>query len=142
MSCRVAGISAALVVASLPASLGAQAPIQLPVPISRVAMADAVRLTIDRNQALRALRFTIDAAKADEITAALKPNFNVTFGAEGFPLFSPDQITPGFLGNEISYSAGLGYAGGWEYISPQVEEMCTGASPVSITRTSSLSRRS
>lgn len=110
MSSRVAGMfSAALVVASLPASLGAQAPLQLPAPISRVAMADAVRLTIDRNQALRALRFTIDAAKADEITAALKPNFNVTFGAEGFPLFSPDQITPSFLGNEISYSAGLGY---------------------------------
>jgi cobalt-zinc-cadmium efflux system outer membrane protein len=101
--------SAALVVAGLQPSLGAQAPIQVPSPISRVAMADAVRLTLDRNQALRALRFTIDEARADEITAAQKPNFNVSFGAEGFPLFSPGQITPSFLGNEISYSAGLGY---------------------------------
>jgi cobalt-zinc-cadmium efflux system outer membrane protein len=110
MSSRVAGIlSAALVVAALEASLGAQAPIQLPSPISRVSMPDAVRLTLDRNQALRAQRLTIDEAKADEITAALKPNVNVNFGAEGFPLFSPDQITPNFLGNEISYSAGLGY---------------------------------
>lgn len=110
MSSRVAGIlSAALVVAGLQASLGAQAPVQAPAPLSRVAMADAVRLTLDRNQALRALRFTIDEAKADEITAAQKPNFNVTFGAEGFPLFSPGQITPSFLGNEVSYTAGLGY---------------------------------
>jgi cobalt-zinc-cadmium efflux system outer membrane protein len=110
MSSRVAGIlSAALVAASLQASLGAQAPVQVPAPISRVSMADAVRLSLDRNHAIRALRLTIDEAKADEITAALKPNFNVSFGAEGFPLFSPSDINASFLGNEISYSAGLGY---------------------------------
>jgi len=33
----------------------------------------------------------------------------VNFGAEGFPLFSPGQINSGFLGNEVSYSAGVGY---------------------------------
>ena len=56
MSSRVAGaLSAALVVASLQAGLGAQAPVQLPVPISSVSMADAVRLSLDRNQSLRAL---------------------------------------------------------------------------------------
>ena len=110
MFSRVAGtLSAALVVASLQASLGAQAPVQLPVPISSVSMADAVRLSLDRNQSIRALRLTIEEARADEITAALKPNFNVNFGAEGFPLFSPGQINSGFLGNEVSYSAGVGY---------------------------------
>ena len=34
-------------------------------------------LALDRNQALRAQRLTIDASKADEITAALKPNLDV-----------------------------------------------------------------
>ena len=57
MSSRVAGaLSAALVVASLQAGLGAQAPVQLPVPISSVSMDDAVRLSLDRNQSLRAQR--------------------------------------------------------------------------------------
>jgi cobalt-zinc-cadmium efflux system outer membrane protein len=110
MSSRVAGtLSAALVVASLQASLGAQAPVQAPVPISRVSIDDAIRLSLDRNQSLRALRLTIEEARADEITAEQKPNFNVSFGAEGFPLFSPGQINTRFLGSDISYSAGLGY---------------------------------
>jgi cobalt-zinc-cadmium efflux system outer membrane protein len=96
-------------VASLQASLGAQAPVQAPVPISRVSIDDAIRLSLDRNQSLRALRLTIEEARADEITAEQKPNFNVSFGAEGFPLFSPGQINTRFLGSDISYSAGLGY---------------------------------
>jgi outer membrane protein, heavy metal efflux system len=109
MFSRVAGFLSAALVAIVPSSLGAQPAPQAPAPITRVSMADAVRLSLDRNQALRALRLTIDEAKADEITAALKPNFNLSLGAEGFPLFSPGQINTSFLGNEISYSAGLGY---------------------------------
>jgi outer membrane protein, heavy metal efflux system len=109
MFSRVAGFLSAALVATVPSSLGAQPTPQAPAPITRVSMEDAVRLSLDRNQALRALRLTIDEAKADEITAALKPNFNLSLGAEGFPLFSPGQINTSFLGNEISYSAGLGY---------------------------------
>src|SRR5262245_10365829 len=107
MFSRVAGALSAALVAGLPATLCSQV-VQTPVPITRVSMADAVRLSLDRNQSLRAIRLTIDEAKADEVTAGLKPNFNVSFGAEGFPLFSPGQINSNFLGNEISYSAGLG----------------------------------
>src|SRR3954452_12012258 len=112
MFTRVAGYLSAALVASLPATLGAQTapgPPQPPAPTSRVSIDDAIRLSIDRNQSLRALRLTIEEARADEITAEQKPNFNVAFGAEGFPLFSPGQINTKFLGNAISYSAGLGY---------------------------------
>ena len=42
--------------------------------MARVSMDDAVRLTLERNQTLRAQRLDIDGSKADEITAALKPN--------------------------------------------------------------------
>jgi cobalt-zinc-cadmium efflux system outer membrane protein len=105
MSSRVAGLIAAALVAGVTATLGAQALSA----IAHVSMNDAVRLTIDRNQSLRAIRLEIDLAKADEITAGLKPNFNLSFGAEGFPLFSPGQINTNFIGNEVSYSAALGY---------------------------------
>ncbi len=37
-------------------------------------MADAVRLALERNHQLRAQRLNVDLSKADEITAALKPN--------------------------------------------------------------------
>ena len=48
-------------------------------------------------------------AKADETTAEQKPKFNVTFGAEGFPTFSQQQLTLNSLGNLVSYSGALGY---------------------------------
>ena len=99
-------IAAVMISAGLAADLGAQG---LPAPITHVSMDDAVRLTLGFNQALRAQRLTIDMARADETTAALKPNFNVTFGAEGFPTFSPRQYTWSFLGNLVSYSGGVSY---------------------------------
>jgi cobalt-zinc-cadmium efflux system outer membrane protein len=72
-------------------------------------MDDAVRLTIDRNQTLRGQRLAIDASIADQTTAALKPNPNLAFGADGFTPFSPRQVTWDFLGNEVSYSTSLSY---------------------------------
>ena len=45
-----------------------------PTVSSRLAMADAVRLALERNHQLRAQRLNVDLSKADEITAALKPN--------------------------------------------------------------------
>ena len=72
-------------------------------------MNDAVRLTLERNQTLRGQRLTIDESKADEMTAALKPNPGFSFGAEGFPLFSPRQINGDFLRSTVSYSTSLSY---------------------------------
>jgi len=99
-------IAAVMMSVGLVAGLGAQG---LPAPITRVSMDDAVRLTLGLNQALRAQRLTIDMAKADETTAEQKPKFNVTFGAEGFPTFSQQQLTLNSLGNLVSYSGALGY---------------------------------
>src|SRR4051812_7295889 len=81
----------------------------LPPPVAHVSMDDAVRLTIDRNQTLRGQRLTIDASIADQTTAALKPNPNLAFGADGFTPFSPRQVTWDFLGSEVSYSTSLSY---------------------------------
>jgi cobalt-zinc-cadmium efflux system outer membrane protein len=78
-------------------------------PVTRVSMNDAVRLTLERNQTLRGQRLTIDESKADETTAALKPNPGFSFDAEGFPLFSPRQINADFLRSTVSYSTSLSY---------------------------------
>src|ERR1017187_2587839 len=74
-----------------------------------LSMDDAVRLAIEHNQSLRALRLTIDESKADETTAALKPNPSLSLGADGFTLFSPQHMNWGFLNNGVTYSAGLNY---------------------------------
>ncbi len=78
-------------------------------PVARVSMNDAVRLTLERNQTMRGQRLTIDASKADETTAALKPNPGFSFGAEGFPFFSPRQINADFVRSVVSYSTSLNY---------------------------------
>jgi cobalt-zinc-cadmium efflux system outer membrane protein len=80
-----------------------------PVQATPLSMADAVRLALERNQSLRAQRLTIDESKADEITAALKPNFNLSLGADGLSVFSPSQLNFGSFANDVTYSSSLGY---------------------------------
>ncbi len=73
-----------------------------PLPASRVSMDDAVRLALERNHQLRAQRLNVDISKADEITAALKPNPLLTSTNENFPVFSPSQLisSDNFLNNQ------------------------------------------
>jgi cobalt-zinc-cadmium efflux system outer membrane protein len=99
--------AATLVVAlAFPAAAWPQTPVQPPM---RVSLDDAIRLALNRNQALRAQRLAIDASKADQITAGLKPNPGVSFGVDGFPVFSPRQINRDFLRDAVSYSSSLSY---------------------------------
>jgi cobalt-zinc-cadmium efflux system outer membrane protein len=94
----------------LPAGVGAQGGGAAPAgQVTLLSMADAVRLALERNQTMRSQRLNVDESKADEITAGLKPNPNASFGASGFPLFSPQQINGVFLRNDVVYAAGLGY---------------------------------
>ena len=73
-----------------------------PPPASRVSMEDAVRLALERNHQLRAQRLNVDISKADEITAALKPNPLLTSTNENFPIFSPGELfsSGNFLNNQ------------------------------------------
>jgi outer membrane protein, heavy metal efflux system len=63
-----------------------------PAAASRIAMIDAVRLALERNHQLRAQRLNVDLSKADEITAALKPNPVLTSTNENFPVWSPSDL--------------------------------------------------
>src|SRR6266700_4651205 len=73
---------------------------QTSTPIVRLSMEDAIRLALARNQALLAQRLTFDASKADEITAALKPNIGIAMSAAAFTPFSPRQSNWDFLKNQ------------------------------------------
>jgi cobalt-zinc-cadmium efflux system outer membrane protein len=85
---------------------------QTAAPVTRLSMDEAVRMALARNQALQAQRLTVDAAKADEVTAGLKPNINVSFGVAGFTPFTPSSVNLDFLKNGASYDAAASYL--WE----------------------------
>jgi outer membrane protein, heavy metal efflux system len=90
---RCVGVSA--VCLAVPAAAAQTPATQTPVqtaPATRVSMADAVRLAVEHNHQLRAQRLNVEIARADEITAALKPNPVLTSTNENFPIFSPSQL--------------------------------------------------
>jgi outer membrane protein, heavy metal efflux system len=74
-------------------------------PPSSISMDDAVRIALAYNQSLRALRLNIDQNRAEEITAALKPNPNFTALVDTIPLFAPQMIRF----NTQIYSESLAY---------------------------------
>lgn len=78
---------------------------QTPAPEKLISMDDAVRIALAYNQSLRAQRLNVDESKADEITAALKPNPTFTSVIDTIPLFSPQSIR---LNTQV-YSEGLTY---------------------------------
>jgi outer membrane protein, heavy metal efflux system len=83
-------VGAGVVCLAVPAT--GQTPAAQSPPATHVSLGDAVRLAIEHNHQLRAQRLNVDIAKADEITAALKPNPVLTSTNENFPLFSPSQL--------------------------------------------------
>jgi cobalt-zinc-cadmium efflux system outer membrane protein len=103
---------AGVVVASmaLPAIAHGQTPPgPAPAPLARVSMEQAVQLAIDHNHQLRAQRLNVDISRADEITAALKPNPAVTSTNASFPVFSPSQLTWDNIANNQSFVESLSY---------------------------------
>lgn len=69
-------------------------PAQKPLPrLAQLTLNDATRLALEHNKSLRAQRLGIDQARANEITAALKPNPVFTNLNEDFPFLSPDYLT-------------------------------------------------
>jgi cobalt-zinc-cadmium efflux system outer membrane protein len=70
-----------------------------------ISMEDAVRIALAYNQSLRAQRLNIDQNRAEEITAALKPNPTFSTLVDTIPLFSPQTIRF----NTQIYSEALSY---------------------------------
>ncbi|MGA2261118.1 MAG: TolC family protein [Acidobacteriota bacterium] len=74
-----------------------------------VTLEDATRLAIEHNQALRAQRLAVDQARANEITAALKPNPVFSNLNEDFQIFSPSNLTLQNLRTNQEFSNSVTY---------------------------------
>jgi cobalt-zinc-cadmium efflux system outer membrane protein len=101
-------VGAVLVGMAIPAAASAQTP-AAPAPQARVSMADAVRLALAHNHQLASQRLNVDISKADEVTAALKPNPVFSSVNENFPVFSPSQLTLDNIVNNQNYVESLSY---------------------------------
>src|ERR1700733_1668286 len=96
-------------VGMMPLALSAQTP-SAPAPApAQLSMDQAVALALAHNQSLIAQRLGIDESKADEITAALKPNYNLSFVVDALPVFSPSHFTGMTFQDAIEYAATLSY---------------------------------
>ncbi len=96
-------VGAVLVWLAVPATAAAQT------PAARLSMADAVRLALEHNHQLTSQRLNVDLSKADEITAALKPNPVFSSVNSSFPVFSPSQLTLTNAVNNQNYVESLSY---------------------------------
>jgi len=78
-------------------------------PASSVTLDDALRLALQHNHALLALRSTILESQAQEITANLRPNPVLVLDAQFIPIFEPDQFSGDYLDNQAQFDAGVTY---------------------------------
>src|SRR5215470_11535183 len=86
-----------------------------PIPVTpasaaaHITLDEAVRLALQHNHALQAVRTSILISKADEITANLRPNPTISWDSQFFPLFHPDQFNSDYLANQAQFDLGIGY---------------------------------
>ncbi|MGB8322322.1 MAG: TolC family protein, partial [Candidatus Acidiferrum sp.] len=76
---------------------------------ARISLDDAVRLALQHNHALQALRSTIQQSMAEEITANLRPNPTLGLDAQFLPIFQPNQLSSDYIDQQAQFDAGLGY---------------------------------
>ena len=99
-----------LLTAAAPAVAMAQPGSSPPVaPVEHLSIADAVQLALEHNHQFRAQRLNMDLSKADETTAALKPNPVLTSTFSNFPIFAPSQLTWDAIANNQALVASFAY---------------------------------
>ncbi len=94
---------------SAPAQTSAAQSAQASAPSARVTIDDALRLALEHNHALLALRSTILESQANEITANLRPNPVLSWDAQFLPIFQPSQFSADYIDNSAQFDAGIGY---------------------------------
>lgn len=96
---------------NLPAPPAGPAPIPVaPASASaHITLEEAIRLAVQHNHALQAVRTSINISQADEITANLRPNPTIDWDTQFFPLFSPSNFNTDYLENQAQFDIGIGY---------------------------------
>ncbi|HEY7789216.1 MAG TPA: TolC family protein [Vicinamibacterales bacterium] len=84
LGCLFVGLALATVLPSRAAAQDAASP-----PVRTITLDQAVQLAFAHNQTLRSQRLGIQASKADEITAGLKPNPTIGVVTEDLPILHP-----------------------------------------------------
>jgi cobalt-zinc-cadmium efflux system outer membrane protein len=74
-----------------------------------ITLEDALRLAVQHNHALLALRSTILQNQAQEITANLRPNPNLAWDAQFIPLFNPSNFNSDYFDNNAQFDIGASY---------------------------------
>ncbi len=78
-------------------------------PVVRIDIDEAIRLALEHNHALKAARTQIDQSRAQEITAAIRPNPVFTYDDLFIPIFSPSQFNSSTLNNITEFDVGVSY---------------------------------
>jgi outer membrane protein, heavy metal efflux system len=91
-----------------PVAAAASAP-QNPSASAHITLDDALRLALQHNYALLALRSTILQNQAQEITANLRPNPTLAWDAQFLPIFQPDNFNNDYLNNIAQFDIGASY---------------------------------
>jgi cobalt-zinc-cadmium efflux system outer membrane protein len=79
------------------------------VGVKRITLDDAIRMSLQHNHALQALRSTIQQSMAEEITANLRPNPTLGLDAQFLPIFQPKQFSSNYVYQQAQFDAGVGY---------------------------------
>jgi outer membrane protein, heavy metal efflux system len=80
-----------------------------PAAAARISLDDAIRMALQHNHALQALRSTIQQSMAEEITANLRPNPTLGLDAQYLPIFQPSQFSSEYIDQQAEFDAGVGY---------------------------------
>jgi cobalt-zinc-cadmium efflux system outer membrane protein len=75
----------------------------------RISLDDAIRLALQHNHALQALRSTIQQSLAEEVTANLRPNPTLGLDAQFIPIFQPKTFNSDYIDQSAQFDAGIGY---------------------------------
>jgi len=76
---------------------------------TRISLDDAVRMALQHNHALQALRTTIQQSLAEEVTANLRPNPVLGLDAQFLPIFNPNEFSSAYVNQQAQFDAGVGY---------------------------------
>lgn len=80
-----------------------------PPQAARIPIEEAIRLALQHNHALQAVRTTILQNQALETTANLRPNPVLSWDAQFLPIFQPSKFSGDYLDNQAQFDMGFGY---------------------------------
>lgn len=80
-----------------------------PPPAVHVSLDRAIELALQHNHSLLAARTTVEQNRAQETTAFLRPNPDLSWDAQFLPFFSPQVFSADYLKNNAQFDIGVGY---------------------------------